>query len=94
MLFHTQDFMEMQELLRESSGGDVAGTSDPSTPRDQQRGRGQRVRISRGCGTGGRYDLPNHRVAFFIYISHVIKFNQWNNILLVYVMIFGQKNHK
>ena len=62
MSFHTQDFMEMQELLRDSPGGDVAGTSDPSPPpADQPRGRGQRTRVSRGCGTGGRYDLPGHR---------------------------------
>ena len=52
---HTRDFLEMQELLRDSD--DVPETSNPQTPGVNQQRR-QRVRVPRGCGTGGRYDQP------------------------------------
>lgn len=59
--FHTQDFMEMHELLRYSSDGDVLGISNPQTSGvNQQQGWGQRVRVARGYGIGGQYNQPGH----------------------------------
>lgn len=58
---HTQDFLEMQELLRDS--GDVLGTSNTQTPGVNKK-RVQRSRVARRCGIGGRYDQPSHHCYF------------------------------
>lgn len=47
--FYTQDFLEMQELLRDYV--DVSETSNPQT-RGMNQQRGQQFRIARGCGIG------------------------------------------
>ena len=42
-------------------GSDAPGPSNAQTPiPNHQRGLGSRVRVARGCGTGGRLGDPGH----------------------------------
>ena len=61
---HTQDFVDLSEYLRESpaGGADVLGYSNPQTPGvNHLRGLGPRIRVARGCGTGGQLGHPDQR---------------------------------
>ncbi|XP_050874518.1 protein MAIN-LIKE 2-like [Lathyrus oleraceus] len=61
---NTEDYAELAAYLNGSSpvgGNDAPGPSDEQTPvQNRQRGLGPRVRIARGCGTGGRLGDPGH----------------------------------
>jgi hypothetical protein len=61
---HTEDYAELSDYLNRPSpvvGSDAPGPSDDQTPvQNRQRGLGPRVRVARGCGTGGRLGDPGH----------------------------------
>ena len=62
---HIEDYADLSDYLNRPSpivGSDSLGPSDAQTPvPNHQRGLGPRVRVARGCGTGGRLgDLGHH----------------------------------
>ena len=61
---HTEDYAELSDYLNRPSlivGSDAPGPSDDQTPvQNRQHGLGPRVRVARGCGTGGRLGDPGH----------------------------------
>ncbi|XP_050914517.1 protein MAIN-LIKE 2-like [Lathyrus oleraceus] len=61
---HTEDYAELSDYLNRPSpvvGSDAPGPLDDQTPvPNRQRGLGSRVRVARGCETGGRLGDPGH----------------------------------
>ncbi|CAL5184636.1 unnamed protein product [Lathyrus oleraceus] len=61
---HTKDYVDLSNYLNKPSlvvGSDALGPSDAQTPvPNHQRGLESRVRVARGCGTGGRLGDPGH----------------------------------
>ena len=62
---HTEDYADSSKYLNGPSpvvGSDASGPSDDQTPvQNRQHELGPRVRVARGCGTGGRLGDLGHQ---------------------------------